>query len=219
MVCGWDDLRQVTRTSSARDWASLWPARLDVCRHQNARSQGSVVAMRGTPVAARAADAAAGDAHTVTRHAVEEREVIVVLASSRAPLQVSSGEGVSAPPNQVPNLPKPTVARAQSSPAAVESSQHPSGERGDNFGPETWYPWRWYNMQNRQRSHMLRWKNMTKVSLQRDGGGDPRRMLAKIGITRIHSWLSRLRRSQPQTFAEMPTETCPVGFVCFKQFT
>ena len=45
-----------------------------------------VVAMRGTPVAGRPADAAAGDAPTVTRHAVEQREVIVVPASSGAPL-------------------------------------------------------------------------------------------------------------------------------------
>ena len=44
-----------------------------------------VVAMRGTPVAGRAADAAAGDAPTVTRHAVEQREMVVVPASSGAP--------------------------------------------------------------------------------------------------------------------------------------
>ena len=69
--------------------------------------------MRGTPVAGRAADAVAGYAPTVTRHAVEQREVIVVPASSGAPLQAGSGEGVSAPSNPVPNLPKPTVARAR----------------------------------------------------------------------------------------------------------
>ena len=63
-----------------------------------------VVAMRGTPVAGRRADAAAGDAPTVTRHAVEHREVVVVPASSGAPLQAGS-EGVSAPSNRVPNLP------------------------------------------------------------------------------------------------------------------
>ena len=57
-----------------------------------------VVAMRGTPVAGRPAEAAAGDAPTVTRH-----------ASSGAP---GSGEGVSASSNPVPNLPKPTVAMA-----------------------------------------------------------------------------------------------------------
>ena len=45
----------------------------------------SVVAMRGTPVAA-------GDVHTVTRHAVEQREVIVAPASSGAPLQVAVAE-------------------------------------------------------------------------------------------------------------------------------
>ena len=94
-----------------------------------------VVAMRSTPVAGRPADAAAGDAPTVTRHAVEHREVVVVPASSGAPLQAGSGEGVSAPSNPVPNLPKPTVARAQPSSAAVESSHYPSGERVDSSGP------------------------------------------------------------------------------------
>ena len=93
-----------------------------------------VVAMKGTPVAGRRADAAAGDAPTVTRHAVEQRKVIVVPASSGAPLQEGSGEGVSASSNRVPNLPKPTVARAQPSSAAVESSHHPSGERVGNSG-------------------------------------------------------------------------------------
>ena len=73
-----------------------------------------VVAMRGTPVAGRPADAAADDEPTVTRHAVERREVIVVPAISGAPLQAGSGGDVSAPSNPVPNLPKPTVARAHS---------------------------------------------------------------------------------------------------------
>ena len=91
---------------------------------------------RGTPVARRPAEAAAGDAPTVTSHAVERKEVIVVPAISGAPLQVCSSEGVSASPNPVPNLPKRTVARAQPSSAAVESSQHPSGEGVGNFGPE-----------------------------------------------------------------------------------
>ena len=71
----------------------------------------------------------------MTRHAVEQREVIVVPASSSAPLQAGSGEGLSSPSNPVPNLPKPTVARAQPSSAAVESSHHPSGERVDSSGP------------------------------------------------------------------------------------
>ena len=88
-----------------------------------------VVAMRGTPVAGRPAEAAAGDAPTVTRHAVEHREVIVVPAS--AP---DSGEGVSASSNPVPNLPKPTVARAQPSSSAVESSHYPSGDRVESSG-------------------------------------------------------------------------------------
>ena len=114
----------------------------------------------GTSVAGRPADAAAGDADTVTRHAVEQREVIVVPASSGAPLQVGSGEGVSAPPNPIPNLPEATVARAQSSSAAVESSQHPSGDGVTILVQKTWCLWRWHNVQNRQRSHMLRLKSL-----------------------------------------------------------
>ena len=88
-----------------------------------------VVAMRCTPVAGRPAEAAAGDAPTVTRHAVEHREVIVVPAS--AP---DSAEGVSASSNPVPNLPKPTVARAQPSSSALESSHYPSGDRVESSG-------------------------------------------------------------------------------------
>ena len=63
--------------------------------------------MRGTPVARRPAEASAEDAPTVTRHAVERKEVIVVPAVSGVPLQVGSGEGVSTSPSPVPNLPKP----------------------------------------------------------------------------------------------------------------
>ena len=94
-----------------------------------------VVTIRSTPAAGLPADAAAGDAPTVTRHKVEQREVIVVPASSGAPLQAGSGEGVSPPSSPVPNLPKPTVARTQPSSAAVESSHHPSGERVHSSGP------------------------------------------------------------------------------------
>ena len=68
------------------------------------------------------------------RAAAEHREVVVVLASSGAPLQAGSGEGVSAPSNPVPNLPKPTVSRAQPPSSAVESGHYPSGERVDSSG-------------------------------------------------------------------------------------
>ena len=119
-----------------------------------------VVAMRSTPVAGRPADAAAGYAPTVTRHAVEQGEVSVVPASSAAPLQAGSGEGVGASSNPIPNLPRPTVARAQPSSAAVESSHHPSGERVDSSGPG---------------GHTLQWRSTIRVSFQRDREGDPRR--------------------------------------------
>ena len=84
-------------------------------------------------MAGRPADAAACDAPTVTRRAVVRREVIVVSANSGAPMQVGSGEGVSAPPHLDSNMPEPVVARAQSS--AAGAGQHPSGERVVNFGP------------------------------------------------------------------------------------
>ena len=58
-----------------------------------------VMATRFTPAASRQAHAAAGDAPTVTKHAVERREIIVVPATPGAPMRVGSGENVSAPPN------------------------------------------------------------------------------------------------------------------------
>ena len=67
MVCGWGDHRQATLTTMAREWTSLWLARFDVCRRQNARIQ----IWWPTPVGGRPAEAAAGDAPTVTEHAVE----------------------------------------------------------------------------------------------------------------------------------------------------
>ena len=58
-------------------------------------------------MAGRPADAAAGDAPTVTKHAVEGREVLVAPASYGTPVQVGSGEGVSAPPHLDSNMPEP----------------------------------------------------------------------------------------------------------------
>ena len=79
----------------------------------------------------------------------ERREVIVVPASSVAPLQGSSSECVIARPNQVRNLPEPVVARAQPSSAAADCSHHPSGERVVNFGPGNVVPMEVVHMQNR----------------------------------------------------------------------
>ena len=45
-----------------------------------------LVAMRSTPVAGRRADVAAGDTRTVTRHAVESKDITVVLVTSGAPM-------------------------------------------------------------------------------------------------------------------------------------
>ena len=125
MVCGWGDHRQATLTP-------YWHESGHRCGSHDSTSAGvrtrgfkSGGGMRGTPVARRPADAGAGDAPTVTRHAVEHREVVVVPASSGAPLQAGSGEGVSASSNPVPNLPMPAVARAQRLSAPMESSHHP----------------------------------------------------------------------------------------------
>ena len=45
---------------------------------------------------------------------------------------------------------------------------------------KTWCPWRWHNMQNRQRSHMFRWKSMMKVSVQSDREDGPRRNAGQV---------------------------------------
>ena len=133
-----------------------------------------VGAMRGTPVAGRPADAAADNAPTVKRHAVERRAVIVVPAIFGAPLHAGSGESVSAPSNPLPNLPKPQ-------------------SRGHNHHRLQWKAaiiqvareltvlvlamclWRWHKRWMRQRSHTLRWRSVMKVSFQRDREGGPRR--------------------------------------------
>ena len=155
----------------------------------------------GTSVAGRPADAAAGDAPTVTRRAVEQREVIVVPESSGAPLQAGSGEGVSAPSNPVPNLPTRTVARAQPSSGAVESSHHRGGV--DGSGPGDVPVEVAQAVEPTTQSHApVEW-----VSFQRDREGDLRRTVGQVRIARIHSWLSRLRRTQLQTFVEVSTET------------
>ena len=108
--------------------------------------------MSVTPVAGRAADAVAGYAPTVTRHAVEQREVIVVPASSGAPLQAGSGEGVSAPSNPVPNLPKPTVARARHQLRWKASIIQVEGERELTvLVLVVTCLWRWHKLWNRQR--------------------------------------------------------------------
>ena len=67
-------------------------------------------------------DASPDDAPTVTRHAVEHREVVVLPANSGAPLQAGSGEGVSVNSNPVPNLPD----RCEGTTIIVCSGKQPS---------------------------------------------------------------------------------------------
>ena len=158
--------------------------------------------MRSTPVAGRPADAAAGDAPTVTRHAVQHREVVVVPARSGSPLQAGSGEGVSAPSNPVPNLPKPTVARARH-PAAVEGSHHPSGEReltvlvlvvdvrmevAQAVEPTT-------------KSHAPVEEHDESLVPKRRRGRPATHCWPSPGSPRMHGWLSRLR-------PDAATDTC-----------
>ena len=104
--------------------------RLPSTEHEEA---SLVVATRGTLVARRPVDAAAGDTPTVTRHPVERREVSVVPASSDAPMKVGSGDSANAPPYVDSNMLEPVVARAQSSSAAGESSKHFKWRRSCRF--------------------------------------------------------------------------------------
>ena len=136
-------------------------------------------------------------APTVTRHAVERREVIVVTVMSSAPLQAGSGEDVSAPSNPVPNLPKPTVTRAEPSSAAVESSHHPSGDGDDNSGPGGDVPMDVARgVEPTTKSHAPVEEHDERSRSKETEGATPDALLAKSGITRIHSCLSRLRRTQ-----------------------
>ena len=91
-------------------------------------------AMDCTPVAGRPADAAAGDAPTVTRHAVERREVNVVLAILWRP--TASGAAAKASvyfPIQFQScLSRQSRGHNQH---RLQWNDHPSGERVDSCGP------------------------------------------------------------------------------------
>ena len=144
-----------------------------------------VVAVRGTPVARRPADAAAGDAPTVTRHAVEHGEGSWFLRALAPHCK-------RAPSNPVPNLLEPTVARAQPSSAAVESSHHPSGEEVDSSGPGGDVP--------TEVAQAVEPTTISHVSVEEhDESLVPKRQRGRPAThcwpTRIHSWLSRLRRT------------------------
>ena len=160
-----------------------------------------VVVMRVISVAGRPADAAAGDAHTVTRHAVEHKEVIVVFASSDVPLQAGSGEDVSASSNPVPSLPKATVARAQPSSSAVESSLFLVGMELKDLLLVLTCPWRWHRVWYRKRNHTSHWGNTMRVSFQRKREDDPRRTVGQV-------------RDHPNTLLVVQTATNAATDIC-----
>ena len=113
----------------------------------------------------------------------------------------------------------PTVARAQPSSAAMESSHHPSGERVDSSGPGVDVPMEVAQaVEPTTKSHAPVEEHDESLVPKRERATRDA-LLAKSGITRIRSWLSRLRRTQLQTFAETSTETYRSGFLCIKQFT
>ena len=96
-----------------------------------------VVAMWGTPVAGRPAEAAADDAPTVTRHAEERKEVIVVPASSGAPLHGGQRQRRQCILHiQFQTCPSRwSRSHRQQSPAAGEPSHCPRGEKAESLGP------------------------------------------------------------------------------------
>ena len=101
----------------------------------------------------------------------------------------------------------------------VEHSHYPSGDRVESSGSGVDVPMEVAQAVALTRNHTLQWRSTMSVSFQRTERATRDALLAKSGISRIHSWLSRLRRTQLQAFAEMSTETCSTGFLCIKQFT
>ena len=165
-----------------------------------------MVAMRGTPVAGRPADVAAGDAPTVARHAGERKEVIVVPASSGAPMQGGSGEGASASSSPVPNLPKPMVERTETSAVEGESSHNPRGEKAASLSDDA-------PMELTQavgptaKSHAPVEEQEECLAPKRQRGRSATHVLAKSGVTRIHCWMSWLRWTQLQALDKVSIET------------
>ena len=83
--------------------------------------------------------------------------------------------------------------------------KHSSGERIDSSGLVLM---EWHKLWNQQQDHTPQWRSMTRVSLQRDRATHH---TLKSGISRKHSWLFRLRRTEPQTFDEISTDTCRIS--------
>ena len=180
LVCGWGDHRQATLTSMAREWNIVVARTIRRLPASEREDSNLVVAMRGTPVAGRPADAAADHAPTVTRHAVERREVIVVPAISGAPPQAGSKTSAHLPiqfrtcPNR--QLRGHHHHRLQWKAAIIQV-----GRELTVLVLVVTCLWRWHELWNRQRSHTLQWRSTTKVSFQRDREGDPRRTVGQVG--------------------------------------
>ena len=161
---------QPAKLSSSRVYG-LWLGRSQTSNaHLLGTRLGIVVArtIRRLPTAEseESSSVVAMTAHTVTRHALEQKEVVVVLAISGAPLQVDSG-GASDSSSK--------FAQADGCEDTIIigcSGKQPtsSGDRGDFLVLKTWCLWKWHKKQNRQRCHMLRWTRTMQVSLQRDRG-------------------------------------------------
>ena len=132
-----------------------------------------VVAMRSTPVAGRPADAAADGAPTVTRDAVERREVIVVparaVAKASAHLQIQFQTCLSR------QLRGHTHHRLLWTAAIIQVER----ELTVLVLVMTWL-WRWHKLWSRQRNHTLQWRNTMRVSFQRDGEGNLRRTAGQV---------------------------------------
>ena len=142
-----------------REGASLWLA----------EREDLSLAMRGTPVAGRPADAAVGDAPTVTRHAVERKEVIAPAKTSvHLPIQLRT-----CPSRQSRGH---NHHRLQWKAAIIQVKRELIV-----LVLVVTCLWRWHELCNRQRSHTLQWRSTTEVSFQRDRESDPRRTAGQVG--------------------------------------
>ena len=142
-----------------------------MCRLREVKFSGTHA---GHTVVGRPADETADDAATVTVHAVERKEVLVVLTISGVHCKWAAAKASVHLQIQFPICASQWSRGHNHHRLQWKATNFQEGRELTFFVLETWCHRRWHHRQNRRRSHMLLWKSTRKVSFQRDREDDPR---------------------------------------------
>ena len=163
-----------------------------------------------------------GRSQTSNAHLIATRVGIVVACTiRRLPTSEREDSNLAVAMRSTPVAGRPADAAADDvpSPAAVESSHHPSGERVDSSGPGGDVPVEVEQaVEPTTKSHALVEEHDESLVPKRQRGRPATQCWPSLGSPE-HSCMSRLRWTQLQTLDEMSTETNRTGSLRIKQFT